>query len=127
MITSGYSVDVEMVQLYDRVNDVIIEIGVLFSSASMVADSKPTNLTGFNYYSDHAEKTYATYNYTVTFPSPETDNDHYVAYSKLKFVVSAFINLEGEYYYYQSNEYAVATLDSGFTATNISTIYEAEK
>lgn len=116
MMTSGFTVDVELVSLYEKLNNVELEIGILFAVPSQLT-SVPTSFDGLKYISDKEEgKTYATYNYIISFPK---DNE---TYSSFEFVVSAFIKVSDKYTFYQTDDCAVNTLESGFKTTTLNKV-----
>lgn len=121
MIASGFTVDVDLVALYESANGVSLEFGILFANSTRVASEKPQSLDGFNIITDEG-KTFATYNYIVTFPAQGTEN--YSKYENFEFVVSAFACENGVYSFYQGNDAFTVktTLESGFTTTTLANI-----
>ena len=117
VISSGYTVDSELVDLYNSTNGVTLEIGILFASADSVANEVPESLEGFNYYSDKGSNTFSTYNFKVRFPSKSDDT--YAKFAKAEFVATAFIYDGENYYFYQGLDDCVTVLESGFSTATL--------
>ncbi|MBQ8146732.1 MAG: hypothetical protein IJ039_08100 [Clostridia bacterium] len=121
-VTSGFTVDTEIVELYNSLNGVRLEIGVLFAKSDDLLTA-PTSLESIKHFTNGGAA-YSTYNYIVTFPN--VDDENYKNYASYEFVVSAFIN-DGQGYSFVNGDPSVVvnTLDSGFTTTTLNKIQEA--
>ena len=142
-IASGYNVEVELVELYEKVTLSKLEIGVVFASKAALdgliianGGALPQTLNGITHFSDHMEKTYSQYSFKIEFPSPENDPSHYASYSLLPFAISAFINETHTYdpghiytYYQTDGMVSDGTVVDGvvsgaFEYTTINAIYQ---
>jgi len=120
IIASGYSVDSELVDLYNASNGTELEIGIFFASAESVTENAPSNLDGLHYFSNGGKNNYSTYNFKVRFPAKTDEN--YSKFAKAQFVASSFI-FDGEsYYFYQGLDLGVGELESGFLSTTLNYI-----
>lgn len=121
MISSGFYVNKDCVELYESVNNVTFEIGIMFALASSVQDEVPTNLDNIVHFNDDGD-TVGLYEYIITFPSE--DDANYDIYATAEFVASGFICIDNTYEFFQGNgeDAVVSTLESGFTTTNLNRI-----
>ncbi|MBQ8146731.1 MAG: leucine-rich repeat protein [Clostridia bacterium] len=118
-VTSGFTVDTKLVELYNSLNKVSLEIGVLFANAEELSTA-PTNLESIKHFTNGGAA-YSTYNYIVTFPSGDT------GYANAEFIVNAFIYDATSYKFFSNNSESttVTKLESGFTTTTLNKIQEA--
>ncbi len=118
-VSSGFTVDTELVELYNSLNGVNLEVGILFANSEEL-NTVPTNLDDIKHVTNEGT-TYSVHSYTITFPSDDED------YATAEFVVNAFIYDATSYSFYSNNSEntTVSTLDSGFTTTNLNKIQEA--
>jgi len=121
LVTSGFTVDTALVELYEKFNGVTLEIGVLFVSPETVESEAPTSLDGINHYSDNGT-THATYNYIVRFPS-QTD-ESYDRFLNAEFVAAAYVYDGASYSFCPGGDKdtTVNILDSGFTTTTLARV-----
>lgn len=125
IISSGYIVDAELVELYNNINGTSLEIGVLFANAESVSDSAPTSLDDILHFSGYnGNAYYSIYDFKVRFPARADES--YNKFAKAKFVASAYI-LDGDtYYFYQGLEDGASVLPSGFTTITLNHILGEE-
>ena len=126
VIASGYTVDAELVDLYNSANGTALEIGIFFADAESVSKEAPASLDGFKYLSNGGVNEYSTYNFKIRFPS-ESDPG-YSKYAKAEFVASAFIFDGKSYFFYQGLDIdsTVNTLASGFVTTTLNKLLGIE-
>ncbi|MBO5262619.1 MAG: polysaccharide deacetylase family protein [Clostridia bacterium] len=121
-IANSYIVNKSAVDLYNSLNNVTLEIGVMFTGADKVAASMPTSLDGIHYFSNKGNNNYSTYDFIISFPGK--DDPTYSQYANAEFVASAFIFDGTSYYFYQgiSEDNIVSSLDSGFATTTLCSV-----
>lgn len=120
-LSSGYIVNEDAQDLYERINGVSLEIGIMFASTAQLGNTLPTSLEGINHFSDKGS-TYSTYNYIIRFP--KSNSADFERFANAQFVVSAFIFDGNSYYFYQglSEGSEVNTLPSGLSSTSLKVI-----
>lgn len=122
VLTNGYKINVDAVDLYNEVKGATLEIGIFFTTPSAIGDTKPTSVESFPHFSNNGNNVYATLDYIIRFPSK--DSADYARYAVAEFVASAFIYDGTEYYFFQGsdNETTESVLSNGFTTTTLSKI-----
>lgn len=121
-IANGYSVNTACVDLYNNVNGVNLEIGVLFTTPAAIGDELPTSLDKFQRISNDGENLFSVYEYIIRYPAKGTEN--YARYASLQFIVSAYIYDGESYFFFQddSEDEIESVLPNGFTTTTIAKI-----
>lgn len=121
-IANSYIVNKEIVDKYNLLNKVNLEIGVVFASADKVSASAPTSLDGLHYFSNKGNNNYSTYDFIISFPGK--NDPTYSQYANAEFVASSFIFDGASYYFYQglSEENTVTYLDSGFATSTLCSV-----
>ena len=120
VIASGYTVDSDIVELYNSINNVNLEIGIIFASAESVADEAPTSLEGLKYFSNKGKNSYSSYNFKVRFPAQSSES--YAQFARAEFVAAAFIYDGTAYRFYQGLDDSVTVLESGFATTTLNNV-----
>ena len=122
IVSSGYMVNTELVDLYNEKNGVLLEIGILFSSSEALLLDVPTSLEGFEYASNKQQNKFSSYDFKISFPGKESPD--YSKFINSEFVATSFIFDGTTYYFYQgmSTDNEVSSLESGFSTTSLSQI-----
>lgn len=100
MITSGFIVNTDLVELYEEVNGVDMETGVMFTNSTVVSESAPSSMENIIHIKDGG-MVIRVYEYKITFPNE--NDEKYEMYASFEFVVSAFINVNDTYSFVQGN------------------------
>ncbi len=118
-VSNGYTVNTEMVDLYNTVNGVTLEIGIFFSTPEAVSEALPTSLKDVQYFSNQGRNIYSTYDYIIRFPSKSSNS--YSRYADAEFVACAFLYDGEEYFFFQGSaeDTAATVLQSGLTTTTL--------